>query len=248
MLLPAQLAIGEMMRDFFIYLTEENSEFTNTKPIAEYVLRDVAKSIVWCPTTMFDEATNMLAAWQRNDTDTAATTPFKLPVICLALGAGYMPTGRDFGRRITHPIPVKIDADTKGRIFKLTTSLSDKAVQIVFFANDPITVYELGKAFVNYLDDAPAKDAIWAKYHFAGLELTYPMQIENPDMPVSAIPSDTKNIHIGAVNLNFHITEPRFHHPKDNEPNDGKGTDGDINDPHGYPTLQGIVYNLSTIL
>ena len=237
MLLPVKVGFAEYMKGYFEYLKTINNITAETKSLADFILRDVGKCIVWCPTRMVDQANEMLGAWQRNDTDSAATTPYKLPVIAIAFGGGYMPTGRDYSRRITVPQAIILDNDVKERVFKITTSVSDVLTQIVFFTNDPTTVYELAESFVNYVDNAQFFNA---KYIFAGLEHEFPVQVESPEFPVELVDSGVKNICINAVRLNWHVTEPHFYHPKDNEPNDGKGTDGDINDLHGYPVITGI--------
>jgi hypothetical protein len=37
--------------------------------------------------------------------------------------------------------------------------------------------------------------------------------------------------------MTLNATVPMYENPQDDEPNDGKGTDGNLNDPHGYPVV-----------
>lgn len=230
---PVKVGFSEYMIRFF------NTIVPTTQPMQEYTAREVGKAIVWCPTRMIDQATDMLAAWQRNDTDNTVTAPYKLPVMIIAFGNDYMNTGRDYTRQLGESNKVVLPNDTKERIFGLRTIASDLTCQVAIFAGDEPTAKSLAAQFVGFLDTI-GNHSFNAKFTFAGLEQLWPVQIESPEAPASAIDSESKNVKIMAIRLNLKASVPLFDHPKDNEPNDGKGTDGNPNDPHGYPATGSI--------
>jgi hypothetical protein len=228
-----QVGFSEYLVRFF------NQLEPTTKSLESYILRDVAKSIVWCPSRMYEMVDEQLLLWGRNDTDSATSTAFKLPVIMIAFGRNISPVGRDYGRRLTEGIPVIFPDDTKERSFKMKLSRSDIAVQLSFFSNDIQTSFDLCKSFVDFIDTM-GNHCFSVNYRFAGLNLKFDMLIDTDDYPAQAHESESKNISIHSVNLSIKSSIPTFLSPKDNEPNDGKGTDGDINDPHGYPVITAI--------
>lgn len=230
---PVKVGFSEYMIRFFNQLSP------TTKPLQEYVARDVGKAIVWCPTRMIDMATEMLEAWQRNDTDNLPTMPHKLPVIIVAFGRDFMPTGRDYTRQIGESQRIMLPNDTKDRVFGIRTISGDLTAQVAIFAVDEPTAKSIASQFILFMDSI-GNHALASTYKWAGLNTVWPVQIESPETPASSIESESKNVVILAIRLNLKATAPLFDAPADNEPNDGKGTDGDINDPHGYPVIATI--------
>lgn len=233
---PVKVGLSGFMVGFF------NQIKPTTKALQEYVARDVSKAIVWCPSRMIDTVTEQLALWQRNDTDSSPTQPYKLPVIIIAVANDYMPTGRDYRRQLAEPEKVILPNDPKERVFGMRTIAGDIAAQVAIFAQDEPTAKAMAAQFFLWLDTRGNHTFI-ATYKMAGLNAVFPVQIESFETPASAIESESKNVKILAIRLNLKATVPLFDHPKDNEPNDGKGTDGDSNDPHGYPTIGTINFN-----
>lgn len=228
MLDPVKASLGVFMGLFY------SSVVPNTKPLNEFVIRGLAKSIVWAPTRMVDAAEEMLASWQRNDTDGGPTKPPKLPVIIVAMARDYTPTGRDYTRQVADSQMVMIPGDAKERAFGVRTMAGDVRAQIVVFASDEPTARSLAAQFLLFLDAAPNR-RFTAKYPFAGLNLDWPVQIESPDSPAMSIQTEAKNLTILAIDITLKVEIPLFDAPKPGEPNDGKGTPGDPLDPAGYP-------------
>ncbi len=79
MLMPIKTGFGGFMAGFF-------SSLVPTTPAVQLMMdRPLKKAIMWAPSRMVDAAEEMLAAWQKNDTDSATTTPPEMPVILVAM-------------------------------------------------------------------------------------------------------------------------------------------------------------------
>ncbi|MBT9495717.1 MAG: hypothetical protein IV103_00140, partial [Zoogloea sp.] len=69
MLKPVRIGFGGFMGLFY-------ASFVPTTPaLQQFTTRGLKKSILWAPARMIDAAEEMLAAWQKNDTDSATTAP-----------------------------------------------------------------------------------------------------------------------------------------------------------------------------
>jgi hypothetical protein len=226
---PVKIGFGEFMTEFY------NSLVPTTKAMEEFTARGVGKSIAWAPGRMIDAAEDMLASWQRNDTDSSATRPAKLPVIIVAVAKDYTPTGREFTRQITDPEWMMIPEDIKERAFKIRTIAGDIRAQIAIFAADEPSARSIASQFTLFLD-AGANRRFSSRWNFAGTETEWPVQIESPDAPAINVQHAAKNLTILALDLTLKAEIPLFQAPKDGEPNDGKGIPGTA-DPAGYPVV-----------
>jgi hypothetical protein len=226
---PVKVGFGEYMTAFY------NSIVPTTKPMQEYVLRGVGKAIAWAPSRMIDAAEEMLASWQRNDTDSADTQPAKLPVIIVAVAKDYTPTGRDYTRQAAESQLVIIPDDVKERAFGLRTIAGDIRAQVVIMAADEPTAKSLASQFCLFLD-AMLNRSFTARHAFAGMDMDWPVQIESPETLFMNIQTDVKNVTILAGDLTLKAEIPLFDAPKEGEYNDGKGVPG-TNDPAGYPVV-----------
>lgn len=226
---PLKVGVGEYLTGFYGTLV------ATTHPMQEYVQRGVAKSIAWAPSRMVDAAEDMLAAWQRNDTDSATTRPAKLPVILVAMDQSYTPTGREFARQIADSVKVIMPGDAKQRLFGLRTVFGDIRTQLVFAAADEPTARSLAAQFMNYIDAVPNR-RIGYSTSFAGVSEDWVATIESPDIPVAAVRTGMKNVVMLAVDITLKAQIPLYDAPKAGEPNDGKGVPGTA-DPAGYPVV-----------
>ncbi|OAI11895.1 hypothetical protein A1507_19505 [Methylomonas koyamae] len=226
---PLKVGVGEYLTGFYATLV------ATTHPLQEYVQRGVAKSIAWAPSRMVDAAEDMLAAWQRNDTDSATTRPAKLPVILVAIDQSYTPTGREFARQIADSVKVIMPGDAKQRLFGLRTVFGDIRTQLVFAAADEPTARSLAAQFMNYIDAVPNR-RIGYSTSFAGVSEDWVAMIESPDVPAIAIRTGMKNVVMLAVDITLKAQIPLYDAPKAGEPNDGKGVPGSA-DPAGYPVV-----------
>jgi hypothetical protein len=226
---PVKIGFGEYMTAFY------NSLVPTTKPMQEYVTRGVGKSIAWAPARMIDAAEEMLASWQRNDTDSTDTQPAKLPAIIVAVAKDYTPTGRDYTRQVAESQLVIIPEDTKERAFGLRAIAADIRAQVVIMAADEPTAKSLAAQFCLFLD-AMLNRSFTARYTFAGMDMDWPVQIESPDAPAINVQAESKNVTILAIDLTLKAEIPLFDAPKEGEYNDGKGVPG-TEDPSGYPVV-----------
>ncbi len=229
---PIKTAYGKFLRQFFDQLVP------TTVPMQEYVKRPYAKSVILAPARMIDEAEEMLMKYMRTDISGKTTTPFMLPVIILAIGKDYTPTGRDFTRQIADPEYVMIEGDPKERVFQLRTVAADLRTQIAIFATDVPSAQSIAAQFLLFLDETRSRRFL-SEYQFAGLKTYWPIQIEAPDNPAMSVQTEAKNLTILAIDVTLKVEVPLFSAPKEGEPNDGKGIPG-TDDPAGYPVVQGI--------
>ena len=226
---PVKVAFGQFMAGFY------ESLVPTTQPMSEYVTRGLEKSIAWAPTRMVDSVEEMLASWQRADTDNAPTRPVKAPVIFVAMARDLTGTGRDYTRQVADPVDVVIPGDTKERYFKLRTVAGDIRAQIAICANDEPTSRSIAAQFGLWLDST-ANRRMLASHSFASIETNWPVQIEDPGIIAMDIKTDAKNLSILAIDITLKATIPLFQAPKEGEANDGKGS-GTAEDPHGYPVV-----------
>ena len=224
---PVKVAFGAFMGGYYAALVP------TTKALQGYVTRGLGKAILWAPARMVDAAEEMLASWQRNDTDQATTRPPDMPVIIVAMARDTVPTGRDFTRQLAEREYVILPDDPQERAFGLRTIAADIRAQVAIFAHDEPTARSLAAQLIGYLDAAPNR-RMWADYPFAGFVLPWPVQVETPEVPAMAIPTEAKNLTILVVDLTLKATVPLYDAPGFDEPNDGQG-DAETGDPPGYP-------------
>lgn len=232
MLQSVKAAFGAFMGRYYAILAP------TTKPLEQYVTRGLATSILWAPSRMIDMAEEMLALLMRSDLTGTATQPPELPVIIVAMAKDYAPTNRDYTRQVADRELVTIPGDEKERAFGLRAVAGDIRVQIAIFATDEPSAHSLAAQFSLFLDAAPNR-RFTARYHFAGHDVYWPVQVELPDVPAMSIQTEAKNLTILAIDLNLHAEIPLFDAPAAGEPNDGRGVPG-TDDPAGYPLVQTI--------
>jgi hypothetical protein len=230
---PIKAGFGEYLVGFYGSLTP------TTKAMPEFIARGASKSLAYAPSRMVDAVEEMLAAWQRNDTDSAATKPAKLPVILVAMAQDYMPTGRDFTRQIADPMEVIIPGDVKERCFGLRTVAGDIRTQVAIVAADEPTARSIASQFHLFLDAMPNRRFHYSNT-FAGATTQWPVQIEAPDVPAIAVKTELKNVVILAIDLTLKAQIPLYDAPQDGDYNDGKGVPGTA-DPAGYPLVVDVI-------
>lgn len=233
MLESVKAAFGQFMGRFYSEIVP------TTQPLQAYIVRGLAKSIVWAPSRMVDSAEEMLAAWQRNDTDGATTRPADMPVMIVGMARDYTPTGRDYTRQIADAELVMIPGDDKERVFSLRTVAADIRAQIAIFAQDEPTARSLAAQFLLFLDATPNR-RFTARYTFAGEQMDWPVQIESTDSPATSIGTEAKNLTILAIDLTLKATIPMMNAPAPGQPNDGKGTPGSASNPSGFPLVERV--------
>jgi hypothetical protein len=233
---PIKVALGEYLGAWYAALS------ATTRGLHEFKQRGFARCFAWCPGRMVDADADMLAAWQRNNTDGPVTLPYRLPVVLVAMAKDYVPAARDYTRQMADRRVVQIPDDPKGRLFGLRVLAADIRTQIGIFAQDEPTARSLAAQFCLFID-SPSARTLFARHPFAGLELEWPVQLETSDAPAMSVAVDAKNLTVLAVDLTLKCHVPLFDHPLDDEPNDGLGTPGNPDDPSGYPALSVVTLN-----
>lgn len=236
---PIKVGFGQYMVGFY------NSLVPTTQSMPEFIGRGAAKAMAFAPSRMVDAAEEMLASWQRNDTDSSDTRPAKLPAVLVAMAQDYVPTGRDYTRQIADSMPTIIPADAKARAFGLRTVAGDIRAQILIVAADEPTARSIASQFHLFLDAVPNRRFHYS-HTFAGATTDWPVQIEAPDSPAIAIKTDVKNIVMLAIDLILKAQIPLYDAPAVGQPNDGKGIPG-TDDPAGYPLVNQVNFDDKTL-
>jgi hypothetical protein len=229
MLKPLKIAFGGYLARYFAAIVPTNDM------IAEFAARPIEKAIVWSPGRMVDAAYEMLQMWQRNDTDSAPTQPFRLPVAIAGLAKDAIPSGRDYTRQVAEPQMVMLPNDAKERMFGLRTIATDVRAQVAFFAHEEGTARSLASQLFLFADAVENRRFV-ATYRFAGQSLDFPVVVEDPGIVGSLQQVEERNLTILSFDLSLHVTIPLFSAPGEGEENDGLGTPG-TDDPAGYPKV-----------
>ncbi len=227
---PVKVALAEYLGRFYASLVP------GTRGMSEFCARGLEKSIAWAPGRMIDAAEEMLDSWQRNDTDSAATQPAKLPVMLVAMSKDTSPTDRSYTRNAADPEYITFPCDPKARAFKVRTFAADIRAQLVIFAHDEPTARSIAAQFMLFADTFVNRRMV-SSWRFAGMEHYWPVMLESPAVPAMSIQTDAKNITMLAMDLTLKATVPLYQAPKVGEPNDGKGDPANPEDPAGYPLV-----------
>jgi hypothetical protein len=229
---PVKAGFGQYMGRFYSEL------IATTRPLEEYVLRGVGKSIMWAPSRMVDAAEEMLSLYARDNLEPGPTKPFNLPIMFVAMAKDYVPSGRDYTRQLADRVDIALPGDAKTRVFGLRSVAADIRAQVVVAAMDEPTARSLAAQFILHLDSTEGR-RFSAPFTFAGEALDWPVTIETPDVQAIQVPNETKNLTLLAIDIMLRATVPLIDAPKPGDPNDGQGVPG-TNDPAGYPVVNAI--------
>lgn len=230
---PLKAAFGRYMYRFFKDLTP------TTKPMVRYCEREFKHAVMLAPGRMIDQVDDLLNKYLRADINRGTTDPHDLPVILVAFGRDVTPTGRDYTRQVSEGVWVQLPGDELERAFRLKTIASDVRVQVAIFASDEPTARSIAAQFMLYVDDISNR-RFKVDYEYAGVPLSFPAQLESPEVMAPVMPVEAKNLTVLAVDLNLHCTIPLIKAPKEGEPDDGKGIPGDMYQPSGYPVVSEV--------
>lgn len=223
-------------RDFGRYYLQKffNSIYPTNRQIERFVARPFGEACWMAPGRMIDAAEDMLSKYIRKDVHDRATQAYRFPVMIYAFANDSMPTMRDYIRNVADMEYIVFPEDPKERLFGIRQITQDVRAQVCFFAHEVPTVRALAAQFCLFLDSSEGR-RFRADYRYAGFDHHWPVQLETPEAMASIVQTEEKNLNILAVDLTLKVTVPLFYAPKAGEPNDGKGTPGDIEDPAGYP-------------
>jgi len=224
-----QLALGG-------YLERWHQQLVATTPaLTEYAARGFATSVAWAPGRMVDAASEMLAAWRRND-NIGKTAGALLPIALVALAKDYVPVPGDHSRQIANDVFVTIPSDPKERIFKLRQIQGLRRGQILIAAAEEETARNMVQQLILFIN-AVENRYFQATYRFAGIDQPWPVTVETTDIPAEVAPDgEEKNLTLLVVDVHFLESIPLFKAPTQAEPNDGQG-DGTPDNPSGYPKV-----------
>jgi hypothetical protein len=223
---PVKVGFGEYLGRFYAGLVATSA------PLQAYSARGLAKSIVWCPGRMVDQAEAMLAAWQEHANDGEATTPAPLPVLLVAMGSNYSPVTNS-APQLAETLPIILADDAKQRLFGLKTVMAALPMQVVVMAAEQPTALALAAQLGLYMRQ-PANRRFTAAYTFAGLSYDWPVVLAESGVAFKTVTHDYHNLTVIAVDFVLQATVPLYDAPTADNPNradDGvPGTD----DPAGY--------------
>jgi len=218
-----------------------SSIISMTRAMQEFKQRGLSKSIFIAPGRMIDEVEKQLSSYRENDNDSSmGSTSSRLPVVIIALSKDYIPAMGGFSNQLSAPVYIQLPDDEKDRVFKVRQMLSERRVQIAFIGSEVETVRGLIAQF-NLFVSSKSNRTFRAIYNFAGQDIKFPVMLEENSIMASNINTEHKNLTILTLDITLKEAMPLFDAPSDACENDGKGTDGDINDPHGYPVVKHVL-------
>lgn len=220
---PVKEGLGNFMQGFYRNLAP------TTTPMHEFVQRGFPYCFAWAPSRMIDKTEEMLAAWQKNDTNQAPSTPPKMPVVLVAMAKDYAPIGGEWGMQIADSteIIVKGKNGKKDRYFEMRMVAGEVRAQIAIIAQDEPTAKSIAAQFLLHMA-SPASRGFYVEYDLGGdgEKHPFPVQFESPDNPAMNIDTGANNLTILAIDLSLKCSIPIFKAPADGDPNDGEGVPG----------------------
>jgi hypothetical protein len=184
----------------------------DTRPLQEYVARDLQNAVVLAPGRMIDQVEEMLSKYRVNDNGPGPSTNSQLPVIILALAKDVTPSGGEYGRSIGEDVDISIPGDPHQRVFKLRQLAVDQRAQVVFVAADEPTAKSMAMQFLLYVSTIGNR-RFNAMYNFAGFTHAWPVTLESSDVLAINMQNDQKNLTTLAMDLQLRTMIPYFRAP-----------------------------------
>lgn len=212
-----------------------------TKAMRDFIDRETPKAIMQAPARMIDSVEEMIASYRKKDIDKTPGTSAHLPVVFFALARDALPGLEWVARSQGEGRMVVLPDDPKERVFELRQHSGEVRAQVVFMAADDPTARSLAIQFAMFLEGF-GRRRFAVPYQFAGVEFDYPCMVETPDIFTNHTPGEAENLVVLAQDVTLRFTIPFLRGPRAGEPNDGKGTPGDANDPSGFPITGAIEF------
>lgn len=235
--MPVKVAFARYLREFHSQL------IADTPAMQEFAAREYKRVVMWAPDRMIDQATEMLASWRKNDTSQSARPNSALPVMLIAMTKDFVPAPVEFGPGTSFAQDVQIPSDPQNRAFKLRRVTAEIRAQIVIAAAEDVTARSIAMQLHLFVSD-PARRYFSATHDLAGLKEDWPVQIENTEVMAVTVPTDVKNLTVLAVDLSLYASVPFLSAPKSTQPNDGKGSGSNQDqpfapgyNPSGFPVV-----------
>lgn len=214
----------------------------DTSAVRQWLDKPQAQAIMLAPERMQDDIQAMIDKFRQLSKQGQHDATSSLPVMFVAFSKTWTPVLGEYGRQIADPLPVIIDGDSKERVFKLKLMMGSMRCQVAVMSAETHTTKSIISQLCLFLSNVSNR-TFHATYKLAGINTLFPVKLSDPDLIPIDFDSGVKNLYVSYVDLDYKISIPIILTPKDNEPNDGKGTDGDKDDPHGYPIASTAIFN-----
>lgn len=226
-------AFGQYMARFHAGL------YPDTGALSSFAEREVARSIVWAPDRMVDAVEEMLSAYMKNQNATP-THPYApganalFPIMIVAMGKDYIPTGGDFGgRQVGRRLVALVEGDGQS-VYGYRQGMGDLRVQVVIAAADAPTARSLASQFSLFVGEIPNR-RFRVLHRWGQYVIDMPCMLETPDILFSKIETSNDTMSVLAADITLKVTIPYLDAPAAGEDNDGS-----TNDPPGYPLVEQI--------
>lgn len=239
---PLKMALGLHLQGF------QRGLMPDTRAVLEFMRRPFMDAVKLAPDRMIDAVDEIIDAYRKNDNVPGKQPVTALPIVLVAVGKDYTPSGSEYGRVVADPIFVQIPGDKKERIFRLRVVKRDYRAQVVVMAAEGVTASSLAMQLHLYCA-AMARRTLAAQHRFAGVSTYWGVQIEDPEISAISSPAGegVKNATVLVVDMTLRATIPLYNAPGPDEPNDGLGTSNEPanpynpqHDPSGYPRVKGL--------
>ena len=239
---PLKLALGLHLQGF------QRGLVPDTRAVLEFMRRPFMSAVKLAPDRMIDAVDEIIDAYRKNDNVPGKQPVSALPVVIVAVGKDYTPSGSEYGRIVADPIFVQIPGDQKERIFRLRVAKRDFRAQVVVMAAEGVTASSLAMQLHLYCA-AIARRNLAAMHRFAGIATYWGVQIEDPEISAISSPvgEGVKNATALVIDMTLRATIPVYTAPGPGEPNDELGTNNEpsnpynpAHDPSGYPRVSGL--------
>lgn len=244
-------ALHHPVKDAFgYYLGRFHGDFcvADTAATAEWIDKPFSSAAKTVPERMQDDVQSMLDKYRQNTNEVGAKdNSATLPIMLVAFGKSYTPILGDFSRQMATAKFVKLDNDHKGRIFKLRVMQGSLRVQVVIIAHESLAVKSIMSQLCLYVADI-ANRRFYADYKLAGHNESWPVVIADTDIIPQDWQTDIKNTSASYVDFDLKLSIPLLITPKAGQPNDGLGTDGDKDDPHGFKMTSTIGFSSTGVV
>ena len=223
LLTPVKAAIGQWLVEFY-------GQFQPDTPAnTEWASRGAVHAMAWAPARMVDHADEMLSNWKRNDNSGKKSTSAYLPVMILAVGAGYAEAPPEVGRSSTDFIPISFPDDTLQRSFRVKVMTLDLRAQIVIMADEPISTASMMAQLSAWVN---SRYKIYAPFVFGDFTTTWPATVILNDK--IGVPDEIgEQLTVVAMDLTIRATVPLFKGPGPTDRTDG-------NTPPGFAVVNSV--------
>lgn len=209
--------------------------YPDTPALTAFVKRGLSSSVVWAPDRLVDSVEEMLKSYQknRNNADLEDYAPgrnARFPIIVLGMAKDSIPTGGDFGGRMTPRRLVHLTDDEDASVYGYRQSMLDIRVQVVLMCAESASARSLASQLSLFASE-PANRRFPVTHRFGQYELEMTCMLESSDLYwMNALDSPAMTVFYTDITLKAVI--PYVDAPRPDEENDGSS-----HNPPGYPVV-----------